>query len=174
MNHALLGRGIAAVGVVLGFVAIFVDVVSANGFSAKYSDDGTILAFLLIMLILTAMLLAAASTGRDELDAAAAVTGSAAFGFFLFTPAAFGFNHFDIVASGGWLGVCAALIPLGLLYSLGSRGGPVARPRPELAAPAILGRILCIVAIWLTADFGTTYWNLETRGVRYPRSCSCW
>ena len=49
MTHAQTGRAIAAVGAVLGFVAIFLNFVSANGISRSYSDDGTILAFLLIL-----------------------------------------------------------------------------------------------------------------------------
>jgi hypothetical protein len=170
MNQALVGRGIAAVGVVLGFVAIFVDFISVNGSTLKYSDDGTILAFLLVSLILTAILMAANSAGRDGLDAAAAVAGSTAFGFYLFIPAGLGFNHFDYVATGGWLGVCTVLIPLGLWYSLASRPRPVTRPGMELVVPAILGRILCLIAIWLTAepDLGKSYWNLVDEGRALP------
>jgi len=74
----------------------------------------------LITLILTALLLGESLRGRDR-DAAAAVTGSMAFVFFLFIPGGFGFNHFDFLDSGAWLGVCSGLIPLGLWYSLADR-----------------------------------------------------
>jgi hypothetical protein len=168
MNQALVGRGIAAVGVVLGFVAIWVEYASANGVSSTYSDDGTVLAFLLITLIPAAMLVGASLTGREDLDAAAAVAGSAAFGFYLFIPSAFGFNHFEFIGTGGWLGVCAGLIPLGMWCSLSSRSTTISRLSPELAAPAILGRVLCIVAIWLTADAGESYWNLLDQGRALP------
>src|SRR5438270_10159296 len=165
MSDALMGRAIAGVGVVLGFVAIFTAEESFGGISPKYSDDGTVLAFLLIMLILTAMLLAAGLGGRNDLDAAAAVTGSAAFGFFLLIPAAHGFDNFGSVGTGGWLGICTGLIPLGLASSMGARQAAVTRPGIEVAAPAILGRILCVVAIWLTAlDGGPSYWNLSSSG----------
>jgi hypothetical protein len=163
-----MGRVIAAVGVVLGFVAIFVKFFDVSGVSQKYSDDGTVLAFLLVSLIVTAMLLAAAFAGRDGLDAAAAMAGSAAFGFYLFIPAGFGFNHLDLVDAGGWLGICSGLIPLGLLYSLNSRPRAVRRPPVEAAVPVILGRILCLIAIWLTAEVGTSYWNLFDKGRALP------
>ena len=153
MNQALVGRGIAAVGVVLGFVAIFVSYASIGGSSGKYSDDGTILAFLLVALIACAVLMAASMGGRDDLEAAAAVAGGAAFGFYLLIPASLGFNHFDIVDTGGWLGVCCGLIPLGLWYSLSSRPTPVLnKPSPVMAVPIIVGRICCLVAIWVAAD----------------------
>lgn len=168
MSRSQMGRMIAAVGVVLGFVAIFADFVSVNGNSAKYSDDGTILAFLLVALIGTAMLMAASFAGRDDLEVAAAVAGSTAAGFYLFIPAGLGFNHFDYLGTGGWLGVCAVLIPLGLWYSLSSRPGSVTSPAPLLAAPAILGRILCLIAIWLTAESGQSYWNLFDKGRALP------
>jgi hypothetical protein len=168
MNQGLVGRGIAAVGIVLGFVAIWVEFFTAPGLSEKYSDDGTVLAFLLITLILTAGLLAASLAGREDLDAAAAVTGSMAFGFFLFIPASLGFNHFGFVGTGGWLGVCAGLIPLGMWYSLGSRPTSVTRPGPDAIAPAILGRVLCLIAIWLTASSGESYWNLADKGRALP------
>src|SRR5258708_7662562 len=125
-----MGRAIAAVGVVLGFVAIFVKFASAGGESAKYSDDGTVLAFLLVALILTAILLGATISGNAELDMPAAVVGSAAFGFYLFIPSAYGFNHFDIVDTGGWLGICTVLIPLGLWYSMSSRPATMNRLSP--------------------------------------------
>ena len=112
MNQALAGRGkgIAAVGIVLGFIAIWLDIYSGIG-SASYSDDGTVLAFLLVALILSAVHLAAGK------DVGAAVAGSAALGFFLLIPATFGFDRFGYIDVGGWLGVCTVLIPLGIGYS---------------------------------------------------------
>jgi len=168
MQQALMGRMIAAVGLVLGFVAIFVKFASTSGGSAKYSDDGTVLAFLLVALILAAVCLAATFAGSDNMEAPAAVAGGAAFGFYLFIPSAFGFNHFDIVDTGGWLGICSGLIPLGLWYSMSSKAATLNRPSPLLAAPAIVGRICCIVAVWLTAEIGTSYWNLLDQGRALP------
>src|SRR5439155_18460512 len=107
-------------------------------------------------------------SGREGLDAAAAVAGSAACGFFLFVPSAYGFNHFDFIATGGWLGVCTILIPIGMWYALGARAVVVTPPSMETAAPVILGRILCVVAIWLAAEGGTSYWNLVDQGRALP------
>lgn len=163
-----VGRMVALVGLVLGFVAIFVRFASIAGQSAKYSDDGTVLAFLLVSLIACAGLLAAAFAGRDDLEAAAAVAGGAAFGFYLFVPASLGFNHFDIVGTGGWLGVCSGLIPLGLWYSMSSRPATPARVNPALAVPIVVGRICCLVAIWLTVELGASYWNLLDQGRALP------
>jgi hypothetical protein len=159
MNQAQTGKRIAALGVVLGFVAIWFDIYSGVGGSAQYSDDGTVLAFLLIALILSAMQLAA---GREM---GAAIAGCAAFGFYLFIPATLGFDRFGYIGSGGWLGICTVLIPLGIGYSQMSGRASVNRPSLELAAPAILGRILCVVAIWLTAlDGAPSFWNLSSSG----------
>ncbi len=153
----------------MGCVAIWIDYFSVNGLSRAYSDDGTVLAFLLVALILTAVLLAAGLAGREDLDAAAAVAGSAAFGFYLFIPAALGFNHFEFVATGGWLGICAGLIPLGMWISLSSRSVTVTRPGLDAAVLAILGRVLCLIAIWLTADAtGQSYWDLIDKGRALP------
>jgi hypothetical protein len=159
MNQGLTGRAIAALGVVLGFVAIWFDIYSGVGSSATYSDDGTVLAFLLIALILCAAQLAA---GREI---GAAVAGSAALGFYLFIPATLGFDKFGYVGTGGWLGICTVLIPLGIGYSLISGRAGVHRPSLESAAPAILGRVLCLVAIWLTAlDGAPSFWNVSQSG----------
>jgi len=168
VQQALMGRVIAAVGLVLGFVAIFVKFASTSGGSVKYSDDGTVLAFLLVALIMAAVCLAMAMSGRDDMEAPAAVAGGAAFGFYLLVPASVGFNHFDVVDTGGWLGVCSGLAPLGLWYSMSSKPVMLNRPSPELAVPAIVGRICCIVAIWLTAEIGASYWNLLDQGRALP------
>lgn len=98
------------------------------------------------------------------------MAGSAACGFFLFIPASFGFNHFDIVATGGWLGVCTVLIPLGLWISLSARSSALSRPPLQFALPAILGRVLCLVAIWITAEdiLDLSYWNAVDKGRALP------
>ena len=159
MNQAQTGKRIAALGVVLGFVALWFDTTSGIGGSATYSDDGTVLAFLLIALILSAMQLAAGK------EIGAAVAGCAALGFYMLIPASLGFDRFGYLDVGGWLGVCTVLIPLGIGYSLMSGRARVKRPSLESAAPAILGRVLCLVAIWLTTlDGFPSFWNLSSSG----------
>jgi len=168
MARSQMGRVVALVGLVLGFVAIFINFASVDGNTVKYSDDGSVLAFLLVALILTAALLAATFAGRDDLEAAAAVAGGAAFGFYLFIPSAFGFNHFGVVDTGGWLGICSGLIPLGLWYSMSSRPATLNRLSPALAIPIIVGRICCLVAIWVTVEIGASYWDLLDQGRALP------
>ncbi len=170
MTRVLVGRGAAALGVVLGVAAIFLDFFSADGRSEKYSDDGTILAFLIFTLAVTALALAATLAGRVEFEPGAAVAGSAACGFYLFIPASLGFNDLGFLASGAWLGVCTALIPLGLWLSMSARSGPLSRAPVQLALPAIVGRVLCLVAIWLTAEdnLDVSYWNAIDRGRALP------
>jgi hypothetical protein len=166
---ALLGRAIAAVGVVLGFVAIWTTLESTEDSSAKYADDGTVMAYLLITLIPAALLIAAGLMGRSGLDLPAAALGSAAFGYFLFTPAVLAFAHLDVLGAGAWLGVCTALIPIGagIARSAAGPAAPAGPVPPQLAAPVVLGLILCLIGIWLKTDSafgGLSFWNLSASG----------
>jgi hypothetical protein len=152
MQRALLGRAIAAVGVVLGIVSIFIDFLSSQGGSLKYSDDGTSLAYLLIALIGAGLLLAAAqATSHRELDVAAGATGAAVFGFYLFVPVLYA-DHLGSLDTGGWLGVCTALIPLGAGIASGRRLrlGTPAITQATLASAALpaAGIALVIAGIW--------------------------
>jgi len=168
--NALAGRTIAAVGVVLGIVAIFTKTLSFADDSVKYSDDGTIMAYLLIVLVLAALLLVAAYRGRTGLDLAVAAAGGAAFGFFLFIPAIYAFENLDFLAAGGWLGVCSALIPMGALIAHAAEQPASAagtRLMPQLAAPVAFGLGLCLIGIWLKsgeAFDSESYWNLSASG----------
>jgi len=162
MSRARAGRLIAAVGVVCGFAAIWTDFVSAYGSATSYSDDGTVLAFLLVTLIPTALLIVGGG------DGVAAVLGSAACGFYLFVPAGYGFNHFDFLAAGGWLGVCTVLIPIGMWTAMAERPGRVASAPARLVVWSWIGRGLCLAAIWTTAINGVSYWNLGDMGRALP------
>jgi hypothetical protein len=163
MGRARAGRLIAAVGVICGFAAIWTDVVSAEGSSTSYGDDGTVFAFLLVTLIPTAFLIVAG------VDGPAAVLGSAACGFYLFIPAGYGFNHFDFLAAGGWLGVCTVLIPAGMWVAMAERAARVSSPLPaRLVVWSWIGRGLCLAAIWTTAIYGQSYWNLGDMGRALP------
>jgi hypothetical protein len=168
MSNARAGRAIAGLGVVLGFIAIWLDFASGGGVSEGYSDDGTVLAFLLLSLAIAAVFLVGGKVGVEEFDAAAAVAGSAVFGFYLLIPASYGFNHLDVLDTGAWLGICSGLIPLGLWYGASADRRPVAPPPPEAAGTAILGRLLCLIAIWLTAEGGVSYWNFVDQGRALP------
>ena len=167
MTTVQAGRAIAALGVVFGVIAIFTTTLS-NGSSVKYSDDGTIIVYLLIVLGLAALLLAAGYTGRSGLDLAAAAVGGAAFGFFLLIPAAYAFEFLDHLDVGGWLGLLTVLIPVGGWIAHAAEHPAAATPvAPQLAVPAAAGLGLCLVSIWLKSEEAfdnVSYWNLSLSG----------
>jgi hypothetical protein len=165
MSRARAGRLIAAIGVICGFAAIWTDFLSVLGSSASYGNDGTVLAFLLVTLVPTALLIV---VGAGRLDAVAAVLGSAACGFYLFIPAGYGFNHLGFIAAGGWLGVCTVLIPIGLWTAMSARPAQISSLPARLALWSWIGRALCLAAIWTTAIDGASYWNLGDKGRALP------
>ena len=156
MAAGLLGRGLVLAGIVAGLLAVglpFVD-------ETRYVDDGTVAAFLIVLLSFTSLL--PADIG---LDLPAACAGSAAFGFFLFAPTVYAFDSLDRLEAGAWLGLCTALIPIGALVVFAADGAvPRIDPGPGLLAGTI-GLVLVAVGLWL--DFSTTgptYWNLSSSG----------
>jgi hypothetical protein len=163
VSLGLAGRAIAAVGIVAGFLAIGLTVVSfPGGFSARHVDDGTATAFLLILLALSSHF--PAEIGSDLRGAA---LGAAAFGFFLFIPARFAFDQLDVLDAGAWLGFCTVLIPIGLLVV---RRDPAHASTSLPARPAVgpglvlslAGLVLIVVGIWLPIDDGgPSYWNVS-------------
>jgi hypothetical protein len=161
MSLGLMGRVVAGIGIVTGLLAIGLDF--SSGY--HYSDDGTIAAFLLILLSFASYL--PAEIGRDSFGAAA---GAAAFGFFLFLPAAAGFDRFGYLGPGAWLGLCSVLIPIGLAISRAGEHEGASSPKaawsPGLGSVATLaGLVLVVVGIWLDAgDGGPTYWSLSASG----------
>jgi len=163
MSVALLGRAIAAVGIVVGLVAIGLALVTVLGFSTRYVDDGTVFAFLVVVLSLASHF--PAEIGRDM---SAAALGAAAFGFYLFVPAALAFDNLGDLGTGGWLGICTVLIPIGALIVRGaeSRHAVPAVPPPGNWSPAVLaaigGLVLIVVGVWLPLiSGGESYWNVS-------------
>jgi hypothetical protein len=165
-------RALAAVGVGAGVVAIWADVVSPQRLSAfSYSDDGTVLAFLIVTLGLAAGLLLAGQAGFRAFDAVAAAAGGAAFGFYLFVPAVLAFERLGDLGPGGWLGICAVLVPLGAGLAAGveQRHRKSARGRPPAGAVASagIGVALVVSGIWLDVRTGPgsgSYWDASTSG----------
>jgi hypothetical protein len=165
MSVGLIGRGIVAAGIVIGLLAISLTFASSGDASVRYLDDGTVAAFLLIALTIASIL--PPEIGKDRLGAA---SGSAAFGFFLFGPASFGFDHFGYLGAGAWLGVCTALIPIGALVVFNADRPAAAATSSSGATPhplTIFGLLLILVGIWLptgSGDGAPSFWNLSFSG----------
>ena len=164
MSVALAGRAIAVVGIVTGLLAISLPTVLA----LRYVDDGTVAAFLLILICCASWF--PAEVGPTTLGAAA---GAAAFGYFLFVPAAQAFDQLGDLESGAWLGICAVLVPLGagIVWAAEREPGPADESRTA-AAPVdrallltFVGLALFLAGIWLPAESNdTTYWDVSSSG----------
>jgi hypothetical protein len=161
VSVALLGRATAAVGIVCGLLAIGLKTLSYSGFSSRYVEDGTAAAFLLVTLALASHF--PAEIGADTRGAA---LGAAAFGFLLFVPAHQAFDRLATLDSGGWLGLCTVLIPLGLLLVRLDRAHAAAAAAASVAwtelglLVAALGAVLIVVGVWLAVDSGgPSFWS---------------
>jgi hypothetical protein len=167
LGRRKVGELVALVGVVLAFIAIFVKATDLS--NAKYADDGTVLAVAIIILGLAACcLLASLLLGKPELDLIAAVAGAAAFGFLLYQPAWFSFKDLGHLSWGGWLGVCAGLIPLGAGAAAlwHSRSGAKAQGITLWTAAAAIGLVLIVIGIWseVVDKSGVKYWDASSSG----------
>jgi hypothetical protein len=165
-GQTMLGRGIAAVGVTLGFIAIWVNY-GGNGLGgAKYWDDGTLGGFLLILAVLALCALAGAfATGRREYDLAVGAIGGVMFGMYLFIPALFAFDQWKLLDAGSWLGVCSALTFIGAQIATWTSDRPAARPVPLGMLLALAGLALVVAGIFpdFSKDSGS-YWNAAGLG----------
>lgn len=159
MSKALVGRALAIAGIVSGLLALGIPFAE----SARYVDDGTTLAFLLVLLSLASWM--PAEIGRDLFGA---VAGAAAFGLFLFFPATAAFDSLGYLHSGAWLGLCTLLVPIGAFVSSG-RGLSLSSPRRAPHVPGLLvalaGIVLVVAGIWPDADSGgDSFWSFASSG----------
>jgi hypothetical protein len=162
-----IGEAAAAVGVVLGLIALWAGVL--DGVTGTYSKDGTFTTAMIILLGLAACCLAASLLGSANLDLVAATAGGMAFGLFLYVPAIVAFSNLDRLGSGAWLGICAGLIPLGAGFAhFAARGrsaakAPVANPATAVVA---IGLVLIVVGIWMRIEdkWSVSYWNASSSG----------
>jgi hypothetical protein len=178
MSAGMVGRAISGVGVVVGLLAVSLpfltvtDPGSGVTLSSRYVDDGTIAAFLIVLLSFASYV--AANLAERHLDLITAAGGSAAFGFFLFAPAGLAFDRLGFLGSGAWLGLCSVLIPIGALIAWAAERPPDAAPPPRTAGPpaigpalilAVGGLVLGFIAIWLPVESGgNSFWNLSSSG----------
>jgi hypothetical protein len=158
------GRAIAAVGVVLAFICIWVDALPGDSY---WSGDGTTGAFVLILACLAALALAASYTGRPANTALLAV-GSIMLGFYLFIPVAFAFDQWDIPEAGTWLALCSGaliVIGAGISYLAAETEKEAHAGMSTASLVAGLGIALVFPGIWLDATSdGDSYWSSSGLG----------
>lgn len=172
LGRTKIGELVAAVGVVLGLIALWVSYIDKNdfgGMTAKYADDGTIEAVGIIILGLAGVCLIASLLGAANLDLVAAVAGAAAFGFLLFMPAVFGFKELDKLGWGAWLGICAGLVPIGAgAAHLWHKRSDAKAPGINLGtAVAAIGLVLIAVGVFMDRvdkPASVTYWKSSASG----------
>ena len=171
LGRRKIGELVAAVGVVLGLMALWMSYIDKNdfgGMTAKYADDGTIEIVGIVILGLAACCLIASFLGVADLDLMAAVAGAAAFGFLLFIPATFAFKELDKLGTGAWLGVCAGLIPLGAgaAHLWHKRSDAKAAGVNLATVVAAIGLVLIVVGVWmeLADGSGQSYWDASASG----------
>lgn len=167
LDKRKIGELVALVGVVLGFIAVWTEAI--EGFDVKYADDGTVVAVAVVVLGLAGLcLLASLLLGMTSLDLTAAVAGAAAFGFLLYQPAILAFEDLDMLGTGGWLGVCAGLVPLGagaaVLWQ--RRSGAKVAGLTLGTVVAAIGLLLILIGIWSDiSDLApTSYWDASASG----------
>jgi hypothetical protein len=162
-----IGELVAAVGVVLGFVALWTTVFERAGY--QYKDDGTYLTALIIALGLAACCLAASLLlGKMHLDLAAAAAGAVAFGLFLYQPSLLAFKFVDKFSWGAWFGFCSVLVPLGAgtAHLWHKRSDAKASGVTLATVAAAIGLVLIVIGIWkkISVFPSISYWNISSSG----------
>lgn len=182
--NAQAGRGIAAVGAVLAFVAIWIHALNGRSY---WNFDRTVGVFLIILacLAVLALLGAVAAGMTGQADRALLFVGAILFGFYLFFPAAFATDQWDLLDAGAWLGLSGAgLVTIGAMVAHAAGSGRPAEPagRGGLDPPmlvGLLGVVLVVVSIWTKLETGAgSYWNLSGAGhslgiVLLILACAC-
>jgi hypothetical protein len=161
-GQVAIGRGIAAAGILLGLIAIWIDF----GPNSYWSFDGSLAGLLLILEIAALLaLIGALMDGSREYDLAYGMIGGVGFGIYLFYPAVLAFDQWDQLDSGAWLGLCSGLTFVGASIATWGSDRPVSRPSPAGAVVAVVG--LGLVVAGLFPDFITgrgSYWNIAGAG----------
>jgi hypothetical protein len=152
------GRAVAAIGVVLALIGIWIDAVPGSSY---WDFDGTTAALMIVLAGLAALALAAGFVAQP-MDGAVLAAGAVLLGFDGWFPAATAFDDWDETRAGMWLAFAgAALIVVGAAVSLLAAGLVRATP-PGISPPALtagLGVALVFPGIFLDASGGQSYWD---------------
>jgi hypothetical protein len=157
------GWAIAAAGVVLALVAIWID--SLQGTS--YWSDGTTGAFLLIVAGLAGLALLAEYAGGRAASGWAFAAGAVLFGFYGFLPVSLAFDYWDFLDAGAWLGVAGGgliMIGVGVMYATAGRPASTPAGMASGSLAAALGVALVFPAIFVDSLQGGSYWTFGPFG----------
>ena len=135
ISVALVAKGVAALGTLLAFIAVWVD---AAGGQSYWSGDRTTGVFCLLLVLAVAASLALSVVRPDpQLELIAAVLAFTMWGHYTFIPAALA-SHSGLIEAGGWLGLIGggfAAVGAGVAYGLRYAGTPLTLARPAGRPP---------------------------------------
>jgi hypothetical protein len=152
----MAGKAIAAVGVVLGFVCIWVDSLPGQSY---WSGDGTIGAFCLVLACLAALSFATGYARRRNGPLFA--LGAVMLGFYAVVPSILAFSDWDQLRAGAWLGLAAgALVVIGAGSSYFAEPADTTPARPSSGSlSAAAGIALVFPGIFMDVSGGASYWS---------------
>jgi hypothetical protein len=161
-GQVAVGRGIAAVGIALGLIAIWIDF----GPSSYWTYDGSLAGLLLILQVGALLALIGAFVDRSrEYDLAYGMIGGVGFGIYLFWPSVFAFDQWDQLDMGAWLGLCSALTFIGASIATWGTDRPTSRPSGVGAVVALVGLGLIVGGLFPEFVPGRgSYWDITGAG----------
>ena len=159
---AMLGRLIQATGLVFGVVAIWISYAPHS----KYSDDGTVLTWLLILAGLTVLSWVGSwMTNERKFDTATGVFGGMMFGFYLLIPALTAFGNWGVLETGAWLGLCSGLTVIGTWIAAPPDTGERRAVSPATVRFTLLGLLFVLIGIGPSAQkTAGSYWGAGSHG----------
>jgi hypothetical protein len=172
MTVDLAGRGVAMLGIILGLLAVGLDLISSGGATGRYLDHGVVAIFAIGLLSMASYFPA-----EVHFDTAGAAAGTAVFGFYLYVPGIFAFSHLGTPGVAAWLGLGTVLIPIGWVIVRRAGGShdevaPAAASsdladvaRNPLLGLVVAGLVLMAAGIWLpVVTDGPSFWNASYSG----------
>ena len=164
LSLSVLGRLLATVGLVLAFPAIWVDAVGSESYWHQSSGHAVGAAMLVLVVVSLALLTANLAQPRSVPERAYSIPGLALGGLFLFVPFEFVSEHSELLKTGAWLGLTAALaLALGsIVTAVADRPGgmELKAGRGRLGQVLTgLGIVVVFPAIWTDFVESVSYWD---------------
>jgi hypothetical protein len=164
LSLSLLGKLLATIGLVLAFPAIWVDAVGSESYWHQSSGHAVGAAMLVLAVVSLVLLAANLAQPRSVPERAYSIPGLVLGGLFLFVPFEFVSEHSELLKTGAWLGVAAALtLALGSIVTAvaGRSGGMELKAGRRGLGQALtgLGIVLVFPAIWTDFVASVSYWD---------------